>query len=168
VGFHCKGSGTGGITYPGALDEALCFGWIDGIRKKVDDSRYTIRFTPRRARSNWSLVNIRRVKQLKRLARMQPAGSRAFAARSVKRTGTYSFEQRKDPALDPVSARRLRANPAARTFFESQAPSYQRVATWWVVSARRPETRDRRLQSLIASSAARQRIASLTSPREAN
>jgi len=159
VGFHRKDSGRGGITYPEALDEALCFGWIDGVRKKVDATSYTNRFSPRRARSTWSLVNIRRVHQLKRLGRMTSAGLAAFAAREAKRSGVYSFEQQRRAArLDAESVRRLRANRTAWAFFQKQAPSYQRTASWWVISAKRPETRARRLQALIDCCTRGQRV----------
>lgn len=162
VRFHRKDSGLGGLTYPKAVDEALCFGWIDGLRKKVDDISYTNRFTPRRARSTWSRVNIRRVAELQRLGRMTAAGLQVFARRTAGRSGTYSFEQRKNPSLDPASTRQLRADAAAWAFFQRQAPSYQRTATWWVVSAKRPATRQKRLQILISCSAAGRRIPPLT------
>lgn len=158
VGFFRTDSGKPGITYPEARDEALCFGWIDGIRRKVDATRYTIRFTPRRPRSTWSLVNIERVKALRKLGRMQPAGTRAFAERDPRRSGTYAFEQRMHPELDAAEARLLRANATAWRFFQVQPPSYRRIALWYIVSAKRPETRTNRLQLLIDCSAGRRRI----------
>ena len=162
VGFHKKGSGKPGITWPESVDEALCFGWIDGIRRRLDDDSYTIRFTPRRPRSTWSQVNIRRVAELQRLGRMTAAGLQVFARRTASRSGTYSFEQRKNPSLDPASVRQLRADAAAWAFFNRQPPSYQRTAKWWVVSAKRPATREKRLQILISCSAAGRRIPPLT------
>jgi uncharacterized protein YdeI (YjbR/CyaY-like superfamily) len=159
VGFYRKDSGRGGLTFPEALDEALCFGWIDGIRKKVDGQSYANRFTPRRARSNWSLINIRRVAALKRADRMTPAGQRAFAARDAKRSGTYSFEQARATArFSAGELRKFRAAPQAWRFFQAQAPWYQRTATWWVLSAKREETRERRLRLLMAHSGRGERV----------
>jgi uncharacterized protein YdeI (YjbR/CyaY-like superfamily) len=148
VGFHKKSSGRPGMTWPEAVDEALCVGWIDGVRRRVDDDRYTIRFTPRRARSVWSTVNIARVAELLRLERMQPAGMRVFERRLGARSSIYSYEQR-DVGLDAEREGRFRGHKAAWAFFEAQAPSYRRIAIWWVVSAKRVETRERRLVTLI-------------------
>jgi uncharacterized protein YdeI (YjbR/CyaY-like superfamily) len=157
VGFHTKASGKGGATYPEALDEALCFGWIDGIRRKVDADSYTSRFTPRKARSTWSLVNVRHVERLTAAGRMHPAGIRSFEARDPKRTGIYSFEQRpKELPTDLEKA--FRANPGAWTHWQGQPSGYRRTATWWVVSAVREETRQKRLQTLIAASGAGRRV----------
>jgi uncharacterized protein YdeI (YjbR/CyaY-like superfamily) len=158
VGFYKKGSGRPSITWPEAVDEALCFGWIDGIRKSVDAERYVNRFTPRRSRSNWSLVNIRRVGQLIAAGRMQPAGLRAFDARDERKSGVYSFERRKPARLGRDLEARFRKNAAAWRFFESQPPGYRRLITHWVVSAKRDGTRLRRLQRLIDQSAAGKRI----------
>ena len=163
VGFHKKGSGKPSVTYQEALDEALCFGWIDGVRKNRDEASYTIRFTPRKARSIWSAVNIDRVKALIEEGRMQPAGLAAFEARDEERARIYSYEQH-NPTLDEASEARFRANPRAWDFFQSQAPSYRRAAAWWVVSAKREETRQRRLTALIEDSENGRRIASLGSP----
>lgn len=163
VGFYKKSSGKKGITYEEALDESLCFGWIDGVRRSVDDERSTIRFTPRRQKSNWSLKNIRRVGELKRLGRMAPAGLEAFERRDPGEAGTYSFEQAK-PELGPDLARRFRRNRKAWRFWEAQPPGYRKAATWWVVSAKREETRLRRLAALIEDSANGRRLAQLTSP----
>jgi uncharacterized protein YdeI (YjbR/CyaY-like superfamily) len=157
VGFHRLATGKKSITYPEALDEALCHGWIDGVRKSVGPGAYTVRFTPRKAKSNWSIVNIRRVGELIRLKRMKPAGLRIFGARDAKRTERYSYE-RKTSKLSRAQERLFRATPEAWEFFKSQAPWYQRVTTWWVVSAAKPETRERRLAQLIADSAAGRRI----------
>jgi uncharacterized protein YdeI (YjbR/CyaY-like superfamily) len=130
------------------VDEALCFGWIDGVRRRVDDDRYTIRFTPRRARSVWSTVNIARVAELKRLERMQPAGVRVFERRMEGRSSIYSYEQR-DVGLGADAEGRFRRDVGAWAFFEAQRPSYRRICIWWVVSAKREETRERRLVTLI-------------------
>ena len=157
VGFFRKASGEGGISYAEALDEALCYGWIDGIRKKVDDVRYTNRFTPRKRGSYWSDVNTRRAETLIKLGRMAPAGVAAFQARDVGRTAKYSFE-RATAAFGPEHLARFRKNKKAWAFFERQPPSYRKVATWFVISAKQEVTRLRRLDTLIAKSAAGQRL----------
>jgi uncharacterized protein YdeI (YjbR/CyaY-like superfamily) len=158
VGFHKKGSGKPSITWPESVDEALCFGWIDGIRKTVGDESYTIRFTPRRTGSNWSNVNTRRVAELIRDGRMQPAGHTAFEARDPKKSGIYLFEQKKAAKLNKEAEKQFRSNRKAWRFFESQPPGYRKTAVWWVVSAKREETRARRLETLIEDSAAGRRI----------
>src|SRR5205085_2070698 len=126
VGFHRKASGRPSITWPEAVDEALCFGWIDGIRRSLGDESYTIRFTPRKARSTWSAVNIRRVRELAAEGRMQPAGLKAFEARSEDRSAIYAYEQREAASLSPEQERELRADPKAWEFFQSRPPSYRR------------------------------------------
>jgi uncharacterized protein YdeI (YjbR/CyaY-like superfamily) len=162
VGLYKKGSGKPSITWPESVDEALCFGWIDGVRRTIDDASYVIRFTPRRARSNWSAINLKRVDELTRLGRMQPAGVRAFEARDPKRSEVYSYEQRKDEQKLAVAYEaKLNANKAASTFFRSQAASYQRIASRWVMSAKKEETRLRRLATLIDDSAHGRRIGPL-------
>lgn len=162
VGFHKKGSGRPSITWPESVDEALCFGWIDGVRKSLGDESYVIRFTPRRARSIWSAVNVRRVTELTRLGRMRPAGVKAFEARDPARTGVYSFEQpRESLTLGAPYKAKLKASKRAWTFFRSQAPWYQRTASRWVMSAKKEETRLRRLAALIEDSARGRRIGPL-------
>jgi uncharacterized protein YdeI (YjbR/CyaY-like superfamily) len=131
------------------------------VRRRLDDDSYVIRFTPRRRGSTWSTVNIDRVGHLTAQGRMRPAGDAAFAARRADRSGTYSFEQPSDPVLEPGDEALLRADPEAWAFFQAQPADYRRTATWWVVSAKRPETRRRRLDVLIADSRARRRIAQL-------
>lgn len=159
VGFYRKGSGRPGPEYLTAVDEALCFGWIDGVRKRVDDTSYANRFSPRKPASNWSLVNIGRVAALEKEGRMTDAGRAAFAARQAARTGVYSFEQKEQPELTRAETKQFRANTKAWKFFSvTLAPSYRRVATWWVVSAKKTETRERRLAALIAASAAGKRL----------
>ncbi len=155
-------SGHGGITYAGALDEALCFGWIDGLRKNFDADSYTIRFSPRKPGSIWSLVNVRHVERLTSAGRMMPAGLAAYAARIAKKTGLYSFERTTPAELPADFARRFRANAAAWKFFTAQAPWYQRTAIHKVVSPKQPATRERWLARLIADSAAGRRLAVLT------
>lgn len=149
VGFHKKGTGRASITWPESVDEALCFGWIDGLRKGVDESSYTIRFTPRRATSIWSAVNIRSVARLAAEGRMRPAGEAAFAARTEAKSRVYSFES-KPVALAPEYERALRENRRASEFFDAQPPWYRRTTAFWVMSAKRDETRARRLAALIA------------------
>lgn len=153
IGFYKKGASKKGVTYAEALDEALCFGWIDGHLRSIDEERFQRRFTPRKKGSTWSKVNVRHVERLAREGRMRPAGLAAFEARTEDRTGTYAFEQARPVELDPARAARLRAHRAASAFFEAQPPSYRRTAAHWVMSAKKEETRDRRLEVLIASSA---------------
>lgn len=160
VGFHKKGSGRPSLTWPESVDEALCFGWIDGVRKSVDEDSYAIRFTPRRRGSTWSAVNTRRAKELIREGRMRPAGLAAFTARDPTKSG-YSFEQRKALELDPDAEARFKRNREAWSFFQSQPPGYRRTAIFVVMSAKKEETRARRLQMLIDDSAAGRRITAL-------
>jgi uncharacterized protein YdeI (YjbR/CyaY-like superfamily) len=164
VGFYKKGSGRPSITWPESVDEALCFGWIDGVRRGLGDEAYTIRFTPRRARSIWSAVNVAKVAELTKLGRMRPVGERAFAARTLERTGVYSFERLEAAKLTKAQEAMLRANRKAAAFFDAQPPGYRKVATHWVVSAKKEETRERRLKRLIADSAAGRRIGVLERP----
>jgi uncharacterized protein YdeI (YjbR/CyaY-like superfamily) len=152
LGYYKKGSGEPSITWPESVDEALCFGWIDGIRKRVDELRYTIRFTPRRPRSVWSAVNIQRAQELAAQGRMRPAGLKAFEARVENRSGIYSYEQRK-AELDGPYGKALKKDKAAWAFFQAQPPHYRKAACWWVLSAKKEETRLKRLATLIAESA---------------
>jgi len=161
IGFHKRHTGRPSLSWAESVDEALCFGWIDGIRRRVDDERYTIRFTPRRSTSIWSLINIRRVTALAEAGRMRPAGLRAFEQRRPGRSGLYSFEQGGNRTLTDAELERFRSNRAAWTFFEAQPPGYRRVATHWVLSAKREDTRARRLGTLITDSANGLRIAAL-------
>jgi uncharacterized protein YdeI (YjbR/CyaY-like superfamily) len=151
IGFYRKGSGQPSITYPEALDEALCVGWIDGVRKRIDDRSYVQRFTPRRKRSIWSAVNIRKVAVLQKAGRMKAAGLAAFRSRDERRSNLYSYEQ-SAAAFTPAQQRRFKSDPDAWAFFERQPPGYRRLMTWWVTSARQDDTRDRRLARLIESS----------------
>lgn len=148
------------MTWPESVDHALSFGWIDGVRKRIDDESYTIRFTPRKRGSTWSAVNIRRVNELKKLGLMTPAGLRAFEARDEKKSAIYSYE-RAAAAFSPEYEKQFRANPKAREWFSSQAPWYRRVATHWVMSAKNEETRDRRMATLIEDCAAERKIRSV-------
>ena len=157
VGFHKVGTERPSITWPESVDEALCVGWIDAIRKRVDETRYVIRFCPRRPGSVWSAINIKRVRALTAQGRMRPAGLRAFRARKENRSGIYSYEQRSATLIEPY-ARRLEANRAAWAFFRAQAPWYQKVVNWWIVSAKLEATRLRRLEQLIAVSTRGRRV----------
>src|SRR5882757_1757308 len=152
VGFHKVGSGKPSITWPEAVDGALCFGWIDGVRKRLDENSYVIRFTPRRERSVWSAVNIQRVAQLSALGMMRPMGAQAFEKRTGNRSEIYAYEQRKGAKLSGAYEKTFRANQGAREFFQAQPPWYQRTASWWVISAKKEETRLKRLAQLIKDS----------------
>lgn len=152
VGFYKKGSGKPSITWPESVDQALCFGWIDGIRKSIDDVSYMIRFTPRKPRSIWSAVNTKRVADLTKLGLMQPSGVKAFPERRPARSGIYSYEQRKDARLDQAQKRRFRADKTAWEYFQAQPPWYRTTATYWVMSAKQEDTRARRLATLIEHS----------------
>jgi uncharacterized protein YdeI (YjbR/CyaY-like superfamily) len=164
VGFYKRGSRKPSITWPESVDEALCFGWIDGVRESLGAEAYTIRFTPRRPTSIWSAINVARVQALEKAGRLTAAGRSAFAARSEARTGVYSFERQTAAVLSPEQEKELRANAAASRFFDAQPPWYRRTATHWVISAKREETRERRLAQLIADSAHGLSIAPLRRP----
>jgi uncharacterized protein YdeI (YjbR/CyaY-like superfamily) len=157
IGFYKKSAKRQGTSYAGALDEALCYGWIDGVRYAVDEVSYKIRFTPRQPRSIWSLINVRHAERLKKLGKMAAPGLKAYEARKQHRTGIYSFEQKR-PGLAAKHKKIFRANPAAWKFFSAQAPWYQRTTGHWVSSAKQEETQKRRLAQLIADSAAGKRI----------
>jgi len=161
VGFHKKGSGRPSITWPEAVDAALCFGWIDGVRKSLDDGSYVIRFTPRKPRSTWSAVNIKRVGELAKLGLMQPAGLKAFEKRSDDRSAIYSYEQRKTAKLPVDYEKQFRARKKAWEFFQAQPPWYRRTAAYWVISAKKEETRLKRLAALIEDSEHGQRVGPL-------
>lgn len=157
VGYYKKASGIPSITWPESVDEALCFGWIDGIRKSIDDKSYMIRFTPRKPNSNWSAVNIKRVEELTSLGLMKPSGIEAFQKWQENKSAQYSYE-RKNVKLDPKYEAKIKANKKAWDFFQSLPPSVKKPSTWWVMSAKREETRLRRLKSLIKASEEGQRI----------
>ena len=157
VGFHKKDSGKPSITWPESVDQALCFGWIDGVRRRIDEVSYTIRFTPRRSRSIWSTVNIQRVAVLAEQGLMSPAGLAAFERRSDDKSSIYAYEQRHHAALPPAWEKKFRANGRAWAFFKAQAPSYQRVMIYRIVSAKREETRLKRLDALIEISGQQKR-----------
>ncbi|HSU16543.1 MAG TPA: YdeI/OmpD-associated family protein [Longimicrobium sp.] len=152
VGFWKKGTGKPSLTWPESVDEALSFGWIDGVRRSLGGEAYTIRFTPRKARSTWSAVNVRRAAELIAEGRMRPAGLKAFEARSADKTAIYAYEQRHDDLAEPYAGE-LRANAKAWEFWRSQPPWYRKTASWWVASAKKEETRRKRLAALIEHSA---------------
>lgn len=163
LGFYKAAAGTRGIGYKESVDEALCFGWIDGVRRSLDAERYVQRFTPRTAKSYWSAVNTKRARELVAEGRMHPAGQSAFNRRDAAATARYSFE-REAAELPPADLARFRKNAKAWACFQSEAPWYRRVAVHWVVSAKRAETRERRLATLIKDSAAGRRIGAVPSP----
>jgi uncharacterized protein YdeI (YjbR/CyaY-like superfamily) len=164
VGFYKTGTGRPSLTWPQSVDEALCFGWIDGVRKRIDDASYMIRFTPRTARSVWSAINIERVKALTGLGRMRPPGQQAFEKRTPEQSAIYAYEQRHGASLDAAQTRLFRANAKAWAFFQAQAPWYRRTTAYWVISAKKEETRTRRLAVLIAESGKGRRIGLLKPP----
>ena len=157
IGFYKKSTKKQGTSYAEALDEALCYGWIDGVRHAVDAQSYKIRFTARRRNSIWSLINVRHVERLKKLGKMAEPGLKAYEARVQHRTGIYSFEQKR-PGLTAKHKKVFRANPAAWKFYSEQAPWYQRVTGHWVGSAKQEATQQRRLAQLIADSGKGRRI----------
>ena len=152
VGFYKKDSKKKSITYAEALDEALCYGWIDGVRRSFDETSYTIRFTPRKPKSIWSLVNVRHVERLTKAGRMAKPGLAAYARRDPKRTGIYAFEN-EAREFSPEFEKKFRANKRAWEFFQTEPPSIRKVCIFWVMSAKKEETRIRRLEHLIESSA---------------
>jgi uncharacterized protein YdeI (YjbR/CyaY-like superfamily) len=148
VGYYKKGSGKPSMTWPESVDEALCYGWIDGIRKSIDGVRYTIRFTPRKRGSVWSSVNIKRAQALIKQGHMQPSGLKAYQARRENKSGIYSYEQRRVDLEEPYN-RLLKKNETAWSFFQTQTASYRRAISWWIISAKKEETRLLRLEKLI-------------------
>ena len=160
VGFYKMHTGKPTVTYKEAVDQALCFGWIDGIRKSIDDEAYMNRFTPRRKGSNWSAVNIKRAKELIEAGLMKPAGARAFAQRDEAKANQYSFE-REHVAFTTAQLREFKKNKRAWKFFEAQPPSYRKVMTWWVISAKQLATQEKRLARLIAESEDEKRVATM-------
>jgi uncharacterized protein YdeI (YjbR/CyaY-like superfamily) len=152
VGLYKKGTGKPSVTWPDVVDQALCFGWIDGIRRSIDSESYTNRITPRRKNSNWSAVNIKRIRELIDEGLVHPAGLKAFEARTEERSEVYSYEQRHSVRLDEAMEERFKGNEKAWEYFQSQPPGSRRLALWWVMSAKREETRLKRLATLIECS----------------
>ena len=158
VGFHKKGTGTLSLTWQQSVDEVLCVGWIDGVRKRIDDDTYQIRFTPRKATSNWSAINIARVADLTNKGRMQPVGLAAFGLRSEAKSGIYAYEQRHSAAFTPDFEACFRKQKKAWSFFEAQAPGYRQLVIWRIISAKQEATREKRLLELIEASKEGQRL----------
>jgi uncharacterized protein YdeI (YjbR/CyaY-like superfamily) len=161
VGFYKRDTGKPSLTWPESVDCALCFGWIDGVRKSLGETRYMIRFTPRKPTSTWSAINIKRVAALEKMGLMRPSGRKAFQKRKDDKSGIYSYEQRKTATLTAAQQREFRAKKPAWEYFQSQPPWYRRTATFWVASAKKEETRQRRLAALIESSGDGRRIGPL-------
>lgn len=164
VGFYKKDSGKPSMTWPEAVDVALCFGWIDGIRKRIDATAYTIRFTPRKSGSIWSTVNIGRMQELTRLGLTQPAGLVAFERRKEEKSGVYAYENKNSAVFQAAHEKQFRAHKNAWKFFQAQAAWYRRTATWWVISAKKEETRLQRLETLVQHSENNRTLPQLTRP----
>ncbi|HYK05283.1 MAG TPA: YdeI/OmpD-associated family protein [Thermoanaerobaculia bacterium] len=158
VRFYRKDTGRGGMTYKESVDEALCFGWIDGVRKRLDEESYAQRFTPRKKKSYWSAVNTKRFEELHALGLVAPSGQAAFDARDASATQRYSFEREQAEVFSPELEAKFRAKKKAWKFFEKQPPGYRRLLTFYVMSAKQEETRVTRLEKLIEASAAGKRL----------
>ncbi len=158
VGYMKRESGVPSVTWPESVDEALCVGWIDGVRHRIDDRRYQIRFTPRRTGSHWSNINIRRVGDLEKAGRMKAAGLAAFAARSKAKSGRASYEQRTNATLAPELVREFKQHPAAWKYYGTVTPGYKHLVNFWITSAKKPETQAKRLGILIAACAQGKRL----------
>ena len=158
VGFHKVGSGNLSMSWHESVDEALCFGWIDGVRKRIDEHSYSIRFTPRKSTSIWSAINIAKMETLQAEGRMTEAGARAFAHRQERKSKVYAYEQESTAELSPTELREFKRNPEARAFFQSTPPSYKRVVLHWVTSAKKAETRVSRLATLLEACASGKRL----------
>jgi len=158
VGYHKVATGRPSMSWAESVDEALCFGWIDGVRKRIDDNTYSIRFTPRKATSIWSAINISKVEQLRAQGRMTPAGERAFASRTKAKSVVYAYEQPSTAELSPEEVRTFKRHKIAWRFFEATPPSYRKVILHWVTTAKRAETRASRLAKLVEACAASQRL----------
>jgi uncharacterized protein YdeI (YjbR/CyaY-like superfamily) len=160
VGFWKKATGKPSITWPESVEQALCFGWIDGLRRSIDEEAYMIRFTPRRPDSHWSRKNVETYRALEEQGLIEPAGRAAWAERDPEKTGRASYE-REQAELSGELRAMLDADPEAAAWFDAQPPGYRRTATLWVVSAKRPETRERRMRQLTEDSAAGRKIGPL-------
>lgn len=158
VGYHKVATGRPSMSWSESVEEALCFGWIDGVRKRVDQDTYSIRFTPRKATSIWSAVNISKFEQLRAQGRMTPAGESAFASRTEAKSVIYAYEQESTAELSPDEIRAFKRHRRAWRFFEATPPSYKKVILHWVTTAKRPETRASRLAKLVDACAAGQRL----------
>jgi uncharacterized protein YdeI (YjbR/CyaY-like superfamily) len=166
VGFHKRSAGRPSLTWPESVDCALSFGWIDGVRKSIDAGSYRIRFTPRKPTSIWSAINLRRVAELRKMGLMHPAGIAAFERRRDDKSRIYSYEQRKTARLPAAFEKQFRANHEAWKFFQAQPPWYRRIASFWVISARKEETKAKRMATLIDDSTRQRTIKPLTRPKK--
>jgi uncharacterized protein YdeI (YjbR/CyaY-like superfamily) len=158
VGYYKRGTQRRSMSWPESVDAALCFGWIDGVRKRIDEHSYQIRFTPRKSQSIWSAINVERVRILRREGRMREAGLKAYSYRREAKSKIYSYEQKKTATLEPSERTRFRKDKAAWKFFEAQPPGYRHQMIWRIISAKRPETRERRLTALIKASQEQRRL----------
>lgn len=158
VGYRKVGTGEPSLTWPESVDEALCFGWIDGVRKRIDEHSYQIRFTPRKPNSIWSAINVAKVEALTAQGRMRPAGVTAFARRTQNKSSVYSYEQGNALQLTAAEVREFKTSRSAWQYFEACPPSYRKTILHWVSSAKQPATRARRLAQLVAACAARERL----------
>ena len=158
VGYMKRGTGIPSITWPESVDEALCVGWIDGVRHRIDDDRYQIRFTPRRKGSNWSNINIRKVAELRRAGRMKPAGRAAFEARNKSQPARGSYEQKTAAKLSPQDIKEFKKNAVAWKYYATVTPGYRQLVNWWITNAKKPETRAKRLKKLIRACALARRL----------
>ena len=158
IGFMKTSTGTASMSWSQAVDEALCVGWIDGVRYRIDDERYKIRFTPRKIGSNWSAVNIKRVAELEAEGRMTPAGRAAFSKRTEARSKTASYEQVTAPELTDAEIRQFKSFPGALDFYRALPASYKKKVTWWVISAKQESTRGERLSRLVSACACKKRL----------
>jgi uncharacterized protein YdeI (YjbR/CyaY-like superfamily) len=158
VGYYKRSSRRPSMTWTESVDAALCFGWIDGVRKRIDEHSYQIRFTPRKTTSIWSRINIEKARVLEREGKMRPAGLKAYSYRREDKSRIYSYEQQKTAALERSDELRFRKSKAGWKFFQAQPRSYRQLVIWRIVGAKRPETRERRLAALIKASAERRRL----------
>lgn len=165
VGYYKVGTGKPSITYKQSVDQALCYGWIDGVRNTIDDERYTLRFTPRKPKSIWSAVNLKRFEELRQMGMVHPAGLRVFENRDPKMQQKYSFEQPEESIkFTEAQAQRFRANEAAWAYWQKAPKGYVNAATWWVISAKQDATREKRLTELIDNSAQGLRVPQFRRP----
>jgi uncharacterized protein YdeI (YjbR/CyaY-like superfamily) len=158
VGYFKRGSKRPSMTWAESVDAALCFGWIDGVRKRIDEHSYQIRFTPRKTTSIWSRINIERALILEREGKMREAGLKAYSHRREDKSRIYSYEQQKTAALGRADELRFKKSKAAWKFFQAQPPGYRHLVIWRIVSAKRPETSERRLAALIKASEEQRRL----------
>lgn len=157
VGFYKRATGKPSITWPEAVDQLLCFGWIDGVRRSLGEESYAIRVTPRRPGSVWSAVNVKRVKELTKLGLMQETGLAAFRGANARKTNRYSFE-RDNVKLDPALEKQFRANRKAWAFFQQQPPGYRKIVLWWIMSGKQEATRQKRFAILLDASDSEARV----------